>query len=77
METIFDHEITKRELELLNSFLPSRIIKSKDVYLQSKELDRINADLYRLYTLRGDLSKADIYLKKIKDPAYKYLLSYF
>jgi hypothetical protein len=77
METIFDHQITKKEVELLNSFQPSRVIKSKDVYLQNKELDRINADLYRLYTLRGDLSKADFFLRKIKDPTYKYLLSYF
>ncbi len=77
MDTIFDHNITKRELELLNAFHPTKSIRDRDEYLIEKKMDRINADLYRLYTLRGDFRKADFYLKKVKDPTYKYFLSDF
>lgn len=77
MDTIFDHDITKREVELLNAFHPTSRIKDKDDYLVEKKVDRIYADLYRLYTLRGDFRKADFYLKKVKDPTYKYFLSDF
>lgn len=77
MDTIFDHNLTKRELELLNSFYPTQVIRDREEYLVEKKLDRINADLYRLYTLRGDFQKAGLYLKKVKDPTYKYFLSDF
>ncbi len=77
METIFDHNVTGVELELLNSFIPSRAIRSRDKYLTSINLDKSNADLYHLYMLRGENTKAELYLSKIKDPNYKYILSFF
>jgi hypothetical protein len=77
METIFDHHVTGIELEVLNSYSPTRILRNKDKYVSHLNLDKCNADLYHLYTLRGEYKKAEHYLKKIKDPKYKYLLSYF
>jgi len=77
METIFDHNVTGVELEVLNSFIPSRLIRSKDKYMVNIDRDKSNADLYHLYMLRGENKKAEIYLKKIKDPEYKYILSSF
>ncbi len=77
METIFDHDVTGIEIELLNSFIPSRVIKNRDKYLVNIDLDKSNADLYHLFVLRGDNSKAENYLNRIKDPQYKYILSSF
>ena len=77
METIFDHNVTGMELELLNSFIPSRVIRNKEKYMVNVDLDKSYADLYHLYLLRGEINKADYFLKKIKDPKYKYLLSSF
>ncbi len=77
METIFDHNVTGIEIELLNSFIPSRVIKNRDKYLVNIDIDKSNADLYHLFVLRGDNNKAEDYLNKIKDPQYKYILSSF
>jgi len=77
METIFDHNITGIEIELLNSFIPSRVIRNREKYLVNINLDKSNADLYHLYLLRGKVETADYYLRKIEDPKYKYLLSAF
>ncbi len=77
METIFDHNVTGIEIELLNSFIPSRVIKNKDKYLVNIDVDKSNADLYHLFVLRGENNKAENYLNRIKDPQYKYILSSF
>ena len=77
MDTIFDHGVTGIEIEVLNSFIPSRVIRSKEKYLANIDLDKSNADLYHLYILRGEDNKAEQYLNKIKDPKYKYILSSF
>lgn len=77
METIFDHNVTGVELEVLNSFIPSRAIRTREKYMVNVDTDKVNADLYYLYTLRGEQKVAELYLNKIKDPKYKYFLSYF
>ncbi len=77
METIFDHNVTGVEIELLNSFIPSRVIRNKDKYMVNVDIDKSNADLFHLYILRGESNEAEKYLNKIKDPKYKYILSSF
>lgn len=77
METIFDHNVTGVEIELLNSFIPSWVIRSKEKYIVNIDVDKSNADLYHLYVLRGDNTKAENYLSKIKNPRYKCNLSSF
>ena len=77
METIFDHNITGIEIEVLNSFIPSRAIRTREKYAESLDSDKFNSDLYHLYILRGNANKAEEYLSKIKNPEYKYILSAF
>lgn len=77
METIFDHNVTGVEIELLNSFIPSRVIRNKEKYMVNVDIDKSNADLFHLYILRGESIKAEQYLNKIKNPKYKYILSSF
>ena len=77
METIFDHNITGIEIEVLNSFIPSRAIRARETYTEHSNSDKANSDLYHLFILRGKAEKAEEYLNKIKDPDYKYILSVF
>ncbi len=77
METIFDHNVTSIEIELLNSFIPSRVIRNKENYIGKVDGDKSYADIYHLYILRGDIAKADNYAGKIKNPKYKCILSSF
>jgi hypothetical protein len=77
VETIFEHNVTKKELELLKGFNPVGKISNRENYLKEKNEDRSLADLYRLYVLRGDDFKAEQFLNKIHDTRYKYLLSSF
>ena len=77
METIFEHNVTKKELELLKGFYPIGKISSRDSYSKEKNEDRSLADLYRLYVLRGDDLRAEEFLNRINDKRDKYLLSSF
>jgi hypothetical protein len=77
VETIFEHNVTKKELELLKGFNPIGRISNRESYLKEKNEDRSLADLYRLYVLRGDPFKAEEFLVRINDKRYKYLLSSF
>ena len=77
METIFEHNVTKKELELLKGFNPIGTISSRESYLKEKNEDKSLADLYRLYLLRGDNMKAEEFLNRIRDNRYKYILSSF
>lgn len=77
METIFEHNVTKKELELLKGFNPVGKISNRESYLNEKNEDRSLADLYRLYVLRGDNFRAEEFLNRIHDMRYKYLLSSF
>ena len=67
MDTIFDHKVTKLEMEILSSCAPHIIIKDKEKYLKYCDIDTINADLYRLFILRNEVDIAESYVKKIKD----------
>jgi hypothetical protein len=67
-ETIFEHEVTKLEVEILSSCSPHKGLGNKEIYLKYCDTDTINADLYRLFTLRNEFEIAEVYLKKIKDP---------
>lgn len=77
METIFEHNVTKKELELLRSFNPIGRISNRESYLKEENEDKSLADLYRLYVLRGDNFRAEEFLNRIRDDHYKYLLSSF
>ena len=67
MDTIFDYRVTKLEKEILASCSPHKRIVDKEDYLKYCDIDTINADLYRLFTLRNEVDTAEIYAKKIKD----------
>ena len=77
MDTIFDHKVTKLEMEILSSCFPHNGIKDKDIYLKYCDMDTINADLYRLFTLRNEVDIAESYVKKIKDTQIISSLSFF
>jgi hypothetical protein len=77
METIFDHNVTGIELEMLNSFIPSNVIKSREIYIEEVDGDISCTDLYHLYVLRGENSTAEKYLMRIKNPQYRNILSAF
>lgn len=77
METIFDHNVTGFELVMLSSFMPSKVIGNKENYIEGADSDKSHADLYHLYVLRGENGKAEEYLKQIKNPQDKSILSAF
>ena len=77
METIFDHNVMGIELVVLSSFIPSKIIKKRESYIAETDGDRSFADLYHLFVLRGENGKAEKYLRQIKNPQYKNILSAF
>jgi hypothetical protein len=67
METIFEHNITKLEIEMLTSCAPHKHRWDKDKYLQFSDADTVNSDLYRLFIIRNQNEKAESYLEKIKE----------
>ena len=67
MDTIFDHKVTKLEMEILSSCSPHTIIKDKEKYLKYCDTDTIDADLYKLFILRNEVDIAESFVKKIKD----------
>lgn len=74
METIYEHEISRDELNMLSKMIPGRIINNKKYYLFELDNDLRNADLYRLYTIRGEDDKALRYYEKIEDEILKHFL---
>jgi hypothetical protein len=77
METIFDHNVTGVELEVLNSFIPSKAIGKRENYLEKTDGEKSFTDLYHLYVLRGESDKAEKYLNQITNPQDKNILSAF
>ena len=67
METIFEHNVTKLEIEMLTSCAPHKGMKNKEIYTKYSDIDTINADLYRLFTIRNQFDKAESYIKKVKE----------
>ena len=68
METIFEHDVTKLEIEVLTSCSPNKTKKDKDRYLKYSDIDTINSDLYKLFIIRNQNEKAEGYLQKVKEP---------
>ncbi len=67
METIFEHNVTKLEIEMLTSCAPHKGLKNKEYYVKYSDIDTINADLYRLFTIRNQSEIAENYIKKVKE----------
>lgn len=68
METIFEHNVTKLEMEMITSCAPHKDIRTKEAYTKHANIDTIYSDLYRLYTIRDEVDKAESFLKKVKEP---------
>jgi hypothetical protein len=74
LKNIFEHNISKDEIDKLDKMTPGRKITNKKNYLKSISKDISYADLYRLYLVRGEKQIAQKYLNKIKDQTLKYFL---
>ncbi len=74
METIYEHNMSQDELNALSKMIPGRIIDKKKYYQFELDNDLRNADLYRLYKIRGEEEKASRYYDKIEDEILKYFL---
>lgn len=71
-ETIFDHAVTPKEMDVI---LP--MVISKDKWLKlGKSQNTEWGHIYHLYMLRRDPAKAKEYLAKITDPEYAENVSY-
>ena len=67
METIFDNNVTKLEMEKIISCSPHKDFRTKEAYTKFNKVDTIYLDLYKLYTIRNQAEKAEGYLKKVKE----------
>jgi len=67
MGTIFEHDVTKLEIEMLISCAPNKTKRDKDKYLKFSDNDTINSDLYMLFIIRNQNEKAESYFQKVKD----------
>jgi hypothetical protein len=68
METIYEHNVTKLEMEMITASAPHRDFRTKEAYTTKTDINTIYSDLYKLYTLRNDAEKAESFLKKVKEP---------
>ena len=66
METIFEHDVTKLEIIKITSCGPHKDFRTKEAYAKLTDIDTIYMDLYKLYTLRDQVEKAESFLKKVK-----------
>ncbi|MDR3668592.1 MAG: hypothetical protein P4L35_17260 [Ignavibacteriaceae bacterium] len=67
METIFEHDVTKLEIEKITSCAPHKDFRTKEAYTKLTDIDTIYMDLYTLFTLRNEVEKAESFLKKVKE----------
>jgi hypothetical protein len=67
METIFEHDVTKLEIEKITSCAPHKDFRTKETYTKVTDADTIYMDLYKLFTIRNDIEKAESFLKKVKE----------
>jgi hypothetical protein len=77
METIFDHNVTGIELEELSSFIPSKAIGKREIYIAKVDGEKSSTDLYHLFVLRGESDKAEKYLSLIQNQQDRNILSAF
>lgn len=75
METIFEHHITKLEMNKLSACSPFN--NDKSTYLKYRDIDSINEDLFKLYMLRNQTEKAEIFIKRITNLENEGSVSYF
>jgi hypothetical protein len=68
METIFEHNVTKLEIEMITTCAPHKDYRTKEAYTKNTDVDTINSDLYKLFILRNDTETAESFLKKVKEP---------
>lgn len=68
METIFDHDITEKEIEFITGF-PNT---TKEIYLSYRSDWGIFTDLYYLYRYRKNKEKAGYYFNLIPDSYDKF-----
>ena len=68
METIFEYDVTKLEIEKITSCGPHRDFRTKESYAKVTDIDTIYMDLYKLFTLRDQVEKAESFLKQVKEP---------
>jgi hypothetical protein len=66
METIFDHNPTREELENICGETVTR-----ENHMMWQTADSLYAEIYWLYEIRGDMATAGKYLDKITDPQYR------
>lgn len=71
MDTIYEHNLSLEEIQKLGRMIPDRIIGIKKYYQYELYNDTRNADLYRLYFIRGEREKANKYFDKIEDIVIK------
>jgi len=73
LETIWEHGVTPEELAILFN----QVVTQQDHQLITQgDPDSENAALYRLYSIRGDVAKAQHYLEQIQDKAFRFDVSY-
>lgn len=63
-ETIFDHDVTERELLFMNGWVNYPIQGKIDVYSKEKDQNYHYIKISTLYELRGNITKAKEYLDK-------------
>ncbi len=74
MSSIYNHNITSDEMVRLSKMIPGRSIVNKEDYEKSTNNDLLNADLFRLYSLREENRTAIEYFGKIKDETLRFFL---
>jgi len=74
MGTIYNHNVTRDEINKLKRMIPGRRITDKNNYEKMMSRDIKLADLYRLYKIRGDYNQAKYFFNKIEDATLRYLL---
>jgi hypothetical protein len=67
METIFEHDVTKLEIEKITSCAPHKDFRTKETYTKVTDTDTMYMDLYKLFTIRDDIERAESFLKKVKE----------
>lgn len=75
MGSIYRMNVTTEEINRLSKMIPGRKIKNKFEYETKMTSGLKFADLFRLFSIRGDKVKAQKYFEKIEDNILKYLLS--
>jgi hypothetical protein len=74
MGSIYRNNITAKEINKLSKMIPGRKINNEFDYENKMTNDLKFADLFRLFSIRGDKEKAQQYFEKIEDNILKYLL---